>query len=268
MRYTPLYRASYYHANWYNGHIMETIRINKFLASSGICARRKADELVASRSVRINGKVAALGTPVDPSNDKVEILVKGVWQKVRSTEAKVYLALNKPKFVMSTASDEHGRKTVLDLVKKVPARLFPVGRLDYLSTGLIILTNDGDFSLKISHPRYHLPKTYVLDLAEEVTDEKINQLRKGVVLEEGMTKPINAERIPSVEEKIQLKLTLFEGKNRQIRRMCEKLGLKLTHLHRIAIGKLEIGTLKPGEYKPILNPYDLLLKDFQSASKI
>ena len=226
---------------------MNKIRINKYLASIGVASRRKVDQMVFEGRISVNGSpVKTSGFKVDPDKDK--ILVDG--QKVlgRESNEKVYIALNKPKGVVSTTSDELGRKTLLDLVK-ITARVFPVGRLDQDTSGLILLTNDGELTQKLTHPKFETPKTYRVYLQGKVDEWQMNKLKNGVVLKDGKTAPAEVEILEEKDNRTLLKITIREGKNRQVRRMCAAIKLNLLELKRVAIGKLELGELASGKWR-------------------
>jgi len=226
---------------------MPSIRLNKYLASLGIASRRKIDEFTSSGRITINNRPAVLGDKVDPEIDIV-VVDKKIIKPTPTTL--VYYLLNKPKFVLSTTTDNHGRKTVLDMVPPSP-RVFPVGRLDNESTGLIILTNDGDLALKLTHPRYHLPKTYVVSIIGKITPVTLSNIKHGVILDDGKTAPADVQILPEKFGQKQLQITLYEGKKRQIRRMCAALHLHVVELVRISIGPLSIGDLPVGQYRPL-----------------
>lgn len=215
-------------------------RLNKFLANSGVCSRRKADEYIERGRVSVNGKVVAeMGYKV-----KTEDVVKVDNKVVQTYFEKVYIKLNKPVGYVSTAKEQFSRPCVKDLVK-TSARLYPVGRLDMYSEGLIILTNDGDFVNRVIHPTRHVSKTYEVVLTKAISDADIDSLRKGVDIGGYITKQALVKRLAS--DKVEI--VLFEGKNRQIRKMCEVLGYKIKQLKRIKIGELELGSLKSGKYE-------------------
>lgn len=218
------------------------IRINKYLASCGIGSRRKVEELLWKGEFEVNGKKAEPGQIIDPEKDK--ITRKG--KTIASPKKLVYYALNKPLDTLSTNDDEFNRKTVRDLIKS-KERLFPVGRLDKESTGLIILTNDGDLSLKLTHPKYHKDKTYEVTTQEHVSSAQLEQLEKGVRIMGKTTAPAKTEKTG----RNSFKITIHEGMNRQIRKMANEVHLTVKSLHRISIGDIEIGDLKPGEYREL-----------------
>jgi len=205
------------------------MRLNKFLAQAGVSSRRGADRLIEGGRITINGKVAVLGEKVKGSE---EILIDG--QAIRSTETKEYIMLYKPVGIVSTADDEQGRQKVVDLVKS-KNRLYPVGRLDINSEGLIILTNDGDLALKLTHPKFHLEKEY-----EVTTDKNIEERR----IDSGINKIVRVN-------KNKMTIVMFEGKKRQIRNMCCEAGLRVRTLKRVRVGSVKLGTLQSGEYRSL-----------------
>lgn len=218
---------------------MEKIRLNKYIASAGICSRRKAEEYIVSGKVSINGKIVnELGTQVQASDI---VYIDG--KRIAVEERKVYIMLNKPKGYVTTAKDQFNRKSVIDIVK-TKERVYPVGRLDMDSEGLLLLTNDGDFSNNIIHPTKHIAKKYEVVLKEYITETMIKKLRDGVDIGGYTTRPAIVEKIKNTVAHI----TIMEGKNRQVRRMCEVVGNKVVNLKRIAIGDLELGKLKTGTY--------------------
>lgn len=226
---------------------MPLIRLNKYLAQLGVASRRKIDEITIGRRITINGRLAVLGDKVDPDLDVVVVdkkIIKPTPQEL------VYYAFNKPKYVLSSASDDRGRDTVLKFVPSVP-RVFPVGRLDFESTGLILLTNDGDLALRITHPRYHLPKVYQVTVIGNLSPDKVHKMQTGTDLDDGRTAPSQVEVLPSKLGQSIFKITLFEGRKRQIRRMCSVLHLHVVDLHRLSIGPIEIKKLAPGKYREL-----------------
>ena len=228
---------------------MESIRLQKFLSDSGICSRRKAEEHILEGNVKVNGKiVTTLGTKVDPENDVIEF--KG--EKIQNKEdKKIYILLNKPIGYVTTVKDQFNRDTVLDLVK-VKERILPVGRLDMYTSGALILTNDGDFIFKVTHPKHEVTKTYNVTLKGIVTKEEIEQLSNGVKIdEEYVTKKADVRILKIDKEKqiSRLEITIDEGKNRQVRKMCEVIGKKVLSLHRSKIGNINVKSLKLGEWR-------------------
>lgn len=223
----------------------KTVRLQKVLADSGIASRRKSEELIEQGKVRVNGKIAAIGDKVDPKNDR--ITVSG--RKVIIKKEKVYIMVHKPRGYVTTMSDELDRKCVAELVTGVEARVFPVGRLDKDSEGLLLMTNDGDFANAITHPRKHVPKTYRVTVKGRVSEENQAKLSAGLMLDDRMTAPADVHTHSLGEDRSTLEITLYEGRNRQIRRMCESLGIEVLRLKRIAIGKIKLGGLKCGDWR-------------------
>lgn len=239
---------------------MEEERLQKFIANQGICSRRKAEEYITSGRIKVNGNVIMeLGTKIDPSKDVVEVDGKKI---SNIAGKKVYILLNKPIGYVTTTRDQFNRNTVLDLVN-VKEKVLPVGRLDMYTSGAIILSNDGDFIYKITHPKYEVEKTYNVTLKGQVTDEEIEQLRNGVQIENYVTGKAKVKilRIDKEKDLSRVELIIHEGKNREVRKMCEAIGRKVLALHRTKIGNisvkdLRLGTwryLKPNEIKSLLD---------------
>ena len=222
------------------------MRVNKFLAHAGVASRRKVDQLIEEGRVSVNNQKAVLGQRVDPEKDKITVNGK----EINTKENLEYFILNKPVGVTSTVSDSHAKKTVLDIVK-TKNRIYPVGRLDLNSKGLILLTNDGDLANRLTHPRYHVPKVYQVLYLGSITGEKIGRIEKGIELEEGKTKEAKVKVLTNDQKKTLLEITLFEGRKRQIRRMAEKLHLHIISLKRITIGPVELGDLESGKFRKL-----------------
>lgn len=218
------------------------VRLQKVLAQAGLGSRRVCEDLIEQRRVRVNGEVADLGRRVHPEVDVVE--VNGAQIGVRP--GLVHYLLNKPAGVITTASDTHGRPTVLDLVPVEP-RVFPVGRLDGDTEGLLLLTNDGDLTHRLTHPSYGVDKEYLVEVDGNPHRGVVRRLREGVELDDGITAPA---KIAVLGEHL-LRITIHEGRNRQIRRMCEAVGTPVVRLVRTRIGPLTDRTLKPGEWRPL-----------------
>lgn len=223
------------------------VRLNKLIADSGLSSRRQADRLIEEGHVTVNGKrVFELGVRVDPQTDK--IMVDG--KPLRKPNQKLYLLFHKPAGVLTTMDDPHDRPTVADYLVKVPGRVFPVGRLDWNSEGLILLTNDGDFANKVMHPRTEVTKTYMVKIDGQARPEQIQKLLRGVSIIGGKVAAKSVEKIRRQEgsEKYDwYKVVITEGKNRQIRQMFAKIGFDVMKLQRVAIGRLRIGSLRKGE---------------------
>lgn len=225
--------------------IME-VRLQKLIASTGLSSRRKAETLIAGGRVTVNGKVVTeLGTKVDPDRDHVK--VDG--RHLTGAQPFVYLMLNKPKNVMSTLDDPGGRTTVKDFLHGVSVRVFPVGRLDFDSEGLMLLTNHGELAQALLHPRYHVPKTYLIKVKRVLTDDEIAQLQQGVQLEDGMTGPAVVKKVKKAEQNSWLEITIREGRKHQVKRMLEAVGHPVIKLMRIRMGPLSLGDLGSGEFR-------------------
>lgn len=223
----------------------DTIRLQKFLAQCGVASRRKAEELIRDGKVRVNGHVVTeMGTKVS-EEDRVEVNGK----VVRPEKKKVYILLHKPRGYVTTVSDPEGRKTVLDLVKDVRERVYPIGRLDYDSSGLLLLTNDGEFANYMMHPKNEILKVYIATVKGNPSEEALDKLRNGIRIDDYVTAPAFVRVLSVYEKKTKLEITIHEGHNRQIRKMCEKIGHPVVRLKRIAYGSLELGDLKPGEWR-------------------
>jgi len=222
------------------------IRLQKIIAGSGLASRRKAETLIAAGRVTVTGKVVTeQGTKVDPARDHVKVDGK----HLSAAQPFVYLMLNKPKHVMSTLEDPGGRPTVKDFIRGVSVRVFPVGRLDFESEGLMLLTNNGDLAQALLHPRYHVPKTYLIKVKRVLTDDEIRQLERGVKLEDGMTGPAQVKKIKKAEQNSWLEVTIREGRKHQVRRMLESVGHPVIRLTRVKMGPLSLGRLEPGEFR-------------------
>ena len=223
------------------------VRLQKFLANSGVASRRKCEELILEGKVSVNGKVInELGIKIDPTVDKVEYCGKLIY----NTEKLVYILLNKPIGYVTTANDQFNRDTVLNLVK-VKERVVPVGRLYMYTSGALILTNDGDFVYKVTHPKHEITKTYTVTVHGIITNEAVEKLRQGVKIEDYVTRPAKVKILKTDEEKniSRLEITIHEGKNRQVRKMCEAVGSKVIALHRSKIGDIGVKDLKLGNWR-------------------
>jgi 23S rRNA pseudouridine2605 synthase len=223
---------------------VEGERLQKVLARAGVGSRRAVEAMVTQGRIEVNGKQAHLGQRINPEKD--EVVVDGSRVPLRADL--VYYLVNKPVGVVSSVSDPEGRPVVVDIVDPA-ARVWPVGRLDVQSEGALILTNDGDLALRLTHPRYAVPKTYLAEVAGRVRREALATLRSGVDLEEGPTAPARVRVTDQLEGATLLELTVTEGRNRQVRRMCEAVGHEVKRLVRVAIGPLRLGRLKPGSYR-------------------
>ena len=233
---------------------MEEIRLQKYLANSGIASRRKCEEYILQGKVEVNGKIIKeLGTKINPAKD----IVKFGGNEVKEEKNFVYILLNKPIGYVTTVEDQFHRDTVLDLVK-VKERIVPVGRLDMYTSGALILTNDGDFVYKITHPKHEINKTYTVTLKGIIQNNEVEQLRIGVKIEDYITKPAKVKILKTDLEKdiSRLEITIHEGKNRQVRKMCEAIGKKVLALHRSKIGNIGVKDLKLGQWR-YLSPKEI-----------
>lgn len=227
---------------------MEKIRLQKILSDSGICSRRKAEELISQGLVKVNGKAAKLG---DKANDRDVIMVDGERVRYSKRRRKIYIMLNKPRGYVTTMSDELDRRCVTELLDGVEERVYPVGRLDRNSEGLLLFTNDGNFANDIMHPSRHISKTYRVTVHSKITDEQIVQLTEGINLDGKMTLPATVNVELDSPERSVMRITIREGRNRQIRRMCEAVGLEVVRLRRTSIGPVKLGMLKPGAWREL-----------------
>ncbi len=227
----------------------EKIRIQKIIADAGIASRRKAEELIERGAVTVNGRRAKLGDKADPFRDKINVAGRDI--VLQKNAKKYYIMLHKPRGFITTMNDEGGRKCVAELVDDIPARLFPVGRLDRESEGLLLMTNDGEFANMISHPSTHFPKTYRVTVHPAITDDQLTRLTTGVVIEGRMSMPASVRVINAEQNRTVLEIVLEEGRNRQIRKMCEALGLETARLKRTAVGPVRLGMLQPGKWREL-----------------
>ena len=223
------------------------MRINKFLAEQGVASRRHADGMIAAGRVKINGNVATLGVDVQ-EEDIVEVDNVALTQGEKKEE---YYIMNKPKGVVCTVSDDRGRKTVMDLLPETVGRIFPVGRLDYATEGLLILTNDGDLAFRLTHPKNEIPKTYLVLIEGTLTEKDLNPIRSGVELDGVLTKKCKAHIVETNKAYTKVHITITEGKNRQVRRMFEAIGKNVAFLKRVSIGQLKLSGLDRGQIRPL-----------------
>ena len=223
-------------------------RLQKYLASCGVASRRACVELIKAGRVKVNGKtVTELGTKVQIGIDKVSVDGKDVNQE----EDYVYLMLNKPEGYVTTASDPQGRPTVFDLITDVPQRVFSVGRLDVDTEGLLLLTNDGELAYRLTHPKFSVSKVYHALVTGKPSEEKLERLRQGVMLDDGPTKPCKVKVLRRFNHKTLLEITISEGRNRQVRRMCQAINNPIIHLERVKIENVELKDVKRGHYRKL-----------------
>ncbi len=221
---------------------MKLERLQKVMAKSGIGSRRKNEELIKKGKVKVNGQIVTVpGTKVS-FDDLIEVDGRPI-----SIEKKIYICLNKPVGVVTTLNDPQGRKTVIDLLKGIKQRVYPVGRLDIDTHGLLILTNDGDLAYRLTHPKYEINKTYIVSVYRTPSDKALNHIEKGVNLEDGPTAPCKIERLNASGSLLQI--TIHEGRNRQIRRLFEYIGHSVCDLQRVKIGPLTLGNLQKGKWR-------------------
>lgn len=223
----------------------EKVRLQKFLAQCGIASRRKSEEMIAQGLVKINGRVATIGDKVSPKHDKVTC--KG--KRVSNVERHSYIALYKPRGYVSAASDDRGNKCVTQLVSDIKKRLYPVGRLDKNSEGLLLMTNDGDFANAIMHPSEHVPKTYRVTVDGMVSEQQLDILNSEMIIDGKKIIPATVTVIEIGKERTFLQFVLYQGINRQIRKMCEEANLHIKRLKRISIGDIQLGNLTSGKYR-------------------
>ena len=224
---------------------MSEVRLQKYLAEAGVASRRKCEELIAQGKVEINGEVITTqGTKVNGDE-----IIKVDGRLVRQEQKKVYILLNKPVGYISTAKDEFSRKTVLDLLDTVKERVYPVGRLDYDTSGLLLLTNDGELANRMTHPRNEMPKVYRAMIDGKIGEEDVNSLQSGIAIEDYKTAPAKVHVIETGKRETIVEITIHEGRNRQVRKMFETLGHVVLRLKRVAIGPLAIEGIEEGKWR-------------------
>ena len=225
---------------------MEKVRLQKYIADSGLMSRRAAEKEIEMGNVSVNGHVATLGTKVDPREDNVTF--KG--RKIRFEKPEyIYIMMNKPRGYLSSTSDDRDRKCVTDLLDGVSARVYPVGRLDLISEGMLLLTNDGELKNRLTHPSHSVPKVYRVKVGGKVSDEQYEILTSALVIDDYKIKPVDVVVQEEDESGTVLKMTLHEGRNRQIRKMCEQAGLTVKRLSRVSIGNLKLDGLPVGKWR-------------------
>lgn len=221
------------------------VRLQKYLAECGVASRRKSEELIEAGKVRVNGRIAEIGDKINPKKDTVSVNGKKIFKQKNYT----YILLHKPRGFITTMKDEMDRKCVAELIKDVPGRVFPVGRLDRDSEGMLLFTNDGEFANAMTHPTKHVPKTYRVTVRPSITDEQITALTTGIIIDDRKTAPAEVRVVTKEENRVVLEIILYEGRNRQIRKMCEEIGLEVARLKRTAIGSIKLGMLKQGAWR-------------------
>ncbi len=228
---------------------MEKIRLQKYFTDCGVLSRRAAEREIAAGNVKLNGKIAQVGDKVAPGEDKVVWNGRGIVFK--QNIAKQVIALHKPRGYVCTASDEKGRKIVTELVEDVGVRLYPIGRLDMQSEGLLLMTDDGEFANLMMHPRHHIPKEYKVSVKGTVDERSLGILRSALVIDGYKITPAQVEVIDCVNGATRLSFIIYEGRNRQIRKMCEQAGLTVTRLRRVRIGPISISGIAPGTWRKL-----------------
>jgi len=228
---------------------LENMRLQKIISESGYCSRRKAEVLIANNRVKLNGHPTKLGDKANPNRDI--ITVDGDKIYIEKNRKSLYIMLNKPRGYVTTMEDELGRKCVTELLTGVEGRVYPIGRLDRNSEGLLLFTNDGDFANNIMHPSKHVSKTYRVTVRPDISDEQLIQLTEGVVIDGERTLPSMINVISKEQGRVVLQMVIHEGKNRQIRKMCEAVGLEVARLKRTSIGPIKLGMLKPGAWREL-----------------
>lgn len=228
---------------------MEKVRIQKIIADSGLCSRRKAEELIEKGKVKVNGHPCKLGDKALPGKDM--ITVGGELITVDKRRKLYYIMLHKPRGYVTTTSDELGRKCVTELLENIPERVYPIGRLDKDSEGLLLFTNDGGFANDMMHPSRHISKTYRVIVRPDITEQQLVQLASGLEIDGRKTAECNVVVLDKQVGRVVLQMTIFEGRNRQIRKMCEAVGLEVARLKRTAVGPVKLGMLKPGSFREL-----------------
>lgn len=224
---------------------MELERLQKYIARSGVTSRRKAEELIITGHVMVNGiKITELGTKVDPDKDIVTVDNK----KITEVKTFIYIKLYKPEGYVTTVKDQFDRKTVLDLID-IKERIYPIGRLDYNTSGLLLLTNDGELANKLMHPKYHIYKTYVAEIEGQISDISIHRLKDGVEIDDYKTAPAKVKLLKYNYNKSLVQVSIYEGKNRQVRKMFDVIGHNVKSLKRISFGEINLGELKIGSWR-------------------
>ncbi len=225
----------------------ELIRLQKFFTDCGIMSRRAAEAEIAAKKVKVNGAIATVGTKINPYKDIVTYMDKQI--KPRGKNNFIYIMMNKPRGYITSTSDPQGRKCVTDLLDGVNERVYPIGRLDLCSEGLLLLTNDGVLANRLTHPKHTIPKIYRVKIGSAITNEQLDKLRSELVIDGYKIQPVGVDITDIDESGTVLKMTLFEGRNRQIRKMCEIAGLTVKRLNRVSIGNLKLNNLPVGKWR-------------------
>ena len=225
----------------------ELIRLQKFFSDCGIMSRRAAEAEISAKKVKVNGEIATIGTKINPYKDTVVYMGKQI--KPRAKNEFIYIMMNKPRGYITTTTDPHGRKCITDLLDGVEERVYPIGRLDMCSEGIILLTNDGALANRLTHPKHAIPKIYRVKVDAQITESQLETLRSELVIDDYKIQPVQVDVTDIDESGTVLKMTLFEGRNRQIRKMCEIAGLTVKRLNRVSIGNLKLNNLPVGKWR-------------------
>lgn len=244
---------------------MQLDRIQKVLAANGVVSRRNAEKLIEQKRIKVNGRLATLGMKINPKRDLVTIDDQKVYLETK--QQKYYYMLHKPRGYITTMDDEMGRKCVADLMKDTPVRVYPVGRLDRDSEGLLLFTNDGDFANRIMHPSKKVSKTYRVTVRPSIDDDQLISLSQGVVVDGKKTAPASVRVLEQEAGRVVLEMTISEGRNRQIRKMCEAVGLEVARLKRNTVGPVKLGVLRVGTYRELKPAEVLALKNASGQYK-
>lgn len=237
------------------------VRINKFFTDCGILSRRAAEEEIKAGKVKVNGEVAQIGQKIDPRKDIVEYKGKRILPRRGAEKKYTYVMLNKPCGYITSMTDDRGRKCVSELVSDVGKRIYPVGRLDMNSDGLLLFTDDGDLTNMLTHPRHNIPKIYHVKVKGSLDEKKVQELGKSMVIDGYKIEPVKVELVSVRNDACVLKMTLYEGRNRQIRKMCEMVHLDIMSLRRVAIGEIKMGDLPQGKWRYLSGAEVRYLKD-------
>ena len=241
------------------------MRIHKLLSDQGVASRRGAERLIEEGRVTVNGRPAVIGQDVNPARDIVHI--DGERVAFVKKAARYYILLNKPRGYVTTLSDELGRRCVAELLSDLPARVYPIGRLDKDSEGLLLLTNDGEFANMMMHPRHNVSKSYRVTVRPDLSDEQAAKLAEGVEIDGRMTLPAQVRVVTKEPGRVVMVITIKEGRNRQIRKMCEAVGLEVARLKRISVGPLKLGMLQPGKWRYLQLNEIIMLRNAASGAK-
>lgn len=228
---------------------MEKIRLQKIISESGYCSRRKAEELIEKKRVKVNGRPVKLGDKADPRRDIISIDDENL--HIEKKKNYLYIMLNKPRGYVTTMEDDMGRKCVTELLTGIDERVYPVGRLDRNSEGLLLFTNDGNFANDIMHPSKHITKTYRVTVRPDINDEQLVSLSEGVVIDGKKTMPATINVLTKEAGRVVMQVVIREGRNRQVRKMCEAVGLEVARLKRTSVGPVKLGMLKPGTWRDL-----------------